>query len=167
MAGTQVLEWVNLDTEIKTAGLKDVSGVPFPQWPVHWPSRIGHPCSSRSVCAILFVEEIAYLSSIRHAGWSTLTCAIIGGPVMLIHRSATIQFSWWPHQLIASSTRTFRLHMSLSHHNVRKKLLCFETLRVLIHALDVDRFPYTMDTYNNPQNVWAFVWVSKTPLLHI
>ena len=35
MAGTQVLEWVNLDTEIKTAGLKDVSGVPFPQRTAH------------------------------------------------------------------------------------------------------------------------------------
>ena len=27
MAGTQVLEWAALDSEIKTAGLKDVSGV--------------------------------------------------------------------------------------------------------------------------------------------
>ncbi len=26
MAGTQVLDWVDLDSEIKTAGLKDVSG---------------------------------------------------------------------------------------------------------------------------------------------
>jgi hypothetical protein len=26
MAGTQVIEWAQLDSEIKTAGLKDVSG---------------------------------------------------------------------------------------------------------------------------------------------
>ena len=30
MAGNQVLEWPDLDSEIKTAGLKDVSGVSFP-----------------------------------------------------------------------------------------------------------------------------------------
>lgn len=29
MAGNQVLEWADLDTEIKTAGLKDVSTVRF------------------------------------------------------------------------------------------------------------------------------------------
>jgi len=35
MAGTQVLEWVDLDSEIKTAGLKDVGGVPSPQRSAH------------------------------------------------------------------------------------------------------------------------------------
>jgi hypothetical protein len=29
MAGNQVLEWSDLDSEIKTAGLKDVSGVSY------------------------------------------------------------------------------------------------------------------------------------------
>jgi hypothetical protein len=29
MAGNQVLEWSELDSEIKTAGLKDVSGISF------------------------------------------------------------------------------------------------------------------------------------------
>jgi hypothetical protein len=29
MAGNQVLEWYDLDSEIKTAGLKDVSGVSY------------------------------------------------------------------------------------------------------------------------------------------
>ena len=29
MAGNQVLEWSDLDSEIKTAGLKDVSGVTY------------------------------------------------------------------------------------------------------------------------------------------
>jgi hypothetical protein len=54
MAGNQVLEWVDLDTEIKTAGLKDVRTVKhrfkvLPLTKKYYPGSFG---SSRSVSLI-------------------------------------------------------------------------------------------------------------------
>ena len=79
MAGGEVLEWTDLDSEIKTAGLKDVSS-----------------CSSPATThSLIFLDRIHLLLRICmafscHGGnsadpgnidWLMLTCAIIGGLV--------------------------------------------------------------------------------------
>ena len=78
MVGTQVLEWTDLDSEIKTAGLKDVSG---------FPSII--PCGLIVSDRTLLLLQICMSRLCRRGdsvnpgtiGWLTLTCAIIGDPV--------------------------------------------------------------------------------------
>ena len=79
MAGNEVLEWANLDTEIKTAGLKDVSGCSSPV------ATRGLTFSDR----ILLLLRICMVCSC-HGGnsadpdnidWLMLTCVIIGGLV--------------------------------------------------------------------------------------
>ncbi|KAG6915617.1 hypothetical protein DXG01_010693 [Tephrocybe rancida] len=84
MAGNQVLEWVDLDTEIKTAGVKDDPLAP---------------------------PDLLVSANFRH-NWRT---------------------AW-------------------SFFDVNKPIAYVSELPLL-------RFPYTKDTYNNPQNLWTFAYV--------
>ncbi|KAF8270058.1 hypothetical protein EI94DRAFT_1771038 [Lactarius quietus] len=88
MAGNQVLEWADLDTEIKTAGLKDVRGV----------------------CPAL------------------------------------------------SESRLRRLVSGNMRHNWRSAYSFFDESVPIAYASEPPqyRFPYTAETYNNPQNLWLF-----------
>ena len=77
-AGNQVLDWPDLDSDIKTAGLKNVSnGVHFfkqRSMTVH----IGSSCPSRLVRCVLHTGW-ARLTVVLD--WLTETCTIIGGRV--------------------------------------------------------------------------------------
>jgi len=78
MAGNQVLEWSDLDSEIKTAGLKDVSGDAYFTDGLVDCSHIGSSCPPGLVSPVLVIEGarlIAIIDSLAE------TCATIGGPV--------------------------------------------------------------------------------------
>jgi len=79
MAGAQVLEWTDLDSEIKTAGLKDVSGSSSASSRAYLLDRILFLLQTCMCCSCNGGD-----SSNRHPGtigWLMLTCAIIGVPV--------------------------------------------------------------------------------------
>jgi len=57
MAGNQVLEWADLDTEIKTAGLKNVRLVPFAPHFTRSSPWIESSFSTRPVRRTLIMEE--------------------------------------------------------------------------------------------------------------
>ena len=54
--------------------------------------------------------------------------------------------------------RTYQVHIIPSRPSVRPVL--GPRNRAYTDPFYADRFPYTVDTYNNPQNVWTFVSVS-------
>src|SRR6267154_1302562 len=92
--------------------------------------------------------------------WLTGTCAIIGGPVS---RSVTAPprtfdkvclaaFSWSNENLpIAYVSEQPQCMLAVDYTRFTYTDTVF---------LCSDRFPYTKDTYNNPQNLWTFVSVS-------
>ena len=78
MAGNQVFEWSDLDSEIKTAGLKSVSGGAYFTDGLVDSSHIGSSCPSGLVSLVLIIEWARLIAIIDLSGE---TCATIGGPV--------------------------------------------------------------------------------------
>ena len=115
-AGHQVFEWSDLDSEIKTAGLKDASrGVCLSkQRSLTVPRRILSPLR---ICTLWYCLQKSPANSdlrlvngnMRH-NWRT---------GKLIHNSAPLDFeNKLASQLIASWMRRHQSPTSLSHHNV-------------------------------------------------
>jgi hypothetical protein len=78
MAGNQALDWSQLDSEIKTAGLKDVSGVVYFTDGLVDCSHIGPSCPSGLVSPVLVIEGARLIAIIDLLAE---TCATIGGQV--------------------------------------------------------------------------------------
>jgi len=117
MAGATVLEWATLDSEIKTAGLKDVGGCSSSTRPTGLCSRIGSSCSSGFVWLAPVVEEtrltLVYRlvnANMRHNWRSGKSIRKV---VTLGHSKPTAL------QLIASSMKIRRSHMSPNRPSVR------------------------------------------------
>ncbi|EIM87280.1 uncharacterized protein STEHIDRAFT_156264 [Stereum hirsutum FP-91666 SS1] len=101
MAGNQVLEWADLDTEIKTAQLKDDPLAP---------------------------PDLIVSANMRH-NWRTAYS-------FLDEHTPIGKFSRRVVDLLTTDTSP----LSTAY----------------VSELPTLRFPYTMDTYNNPQNLWKF-----------
>ncbi|KAF5384319.1 hypothetical protein D9615_003317 [Tricholomella constricta] len=102
MAGNQVLEWADLDTEIKTAGLKSDPLAP---------------------------PDLLVSGNFRH-NWRT---------------------AW----SFFDENRPIGNRVTFMFTKLPSDKLCHST--AYVSELPRFRFPYTKDTYNNPQNLWTFV----------
>ncbi|KAJ6588363.1 hypothetical protein B0H19DRAFT_1248035 [Mycena capillaripes] len=104
MAGNQVLEWFDIDSEIKTANREQFL---IPLYPVL------HPCSSE----------------LRHP-------PVKDDPLA-------------PADLLVSGDFRHNWRTAWSFFNEKEPI-------AYVSELPRFRFPYTLDTYNNPQNLWIF-----------
>ncbi|KAJ7057006.1 hypothetical protein C8F01DRAFT_1153041 [Mycena amicta] len=141
MAGNQVLEWFDIDSEVKTANLKNVS------------------------LFILFCRELSgganFIRAGEKFGWHPVRLS----PLLIVlptgWRGLTFNFRTpslpliflFPSKHGASLTRNSRL-VCLVGVSARSPLM--RRFAAYVSELPKLRFPYTPDTYNNPQNLWLF-----------
>jgi hypothetical protein len=156
-AGNQVLEWSELDSEIKTAGLKDVSG----------DACLSKQRSLTVSHRILLPLRICTLCIGYRKGSANSDLRLVNGNMRhnwrtgkSTHNGAALGFeNKLASQLTASWMRRHQSPTSLRHHNVSRQLI-IPGSHALTLFLCSDHFRYTKDTYNNPENVWTFVSVS-------
>jgi hypothetical protein len=162
MAGNQVFEWSDLDSEIKTAGLKDVSGASC--------------LSQRGALLIVPYRILLPLRTCTRYVCYGITAANCANDFRMVN--GNMRHNWRSGKSILSSTASdfdkvcpclaaySYLNENLPIAYVTEQPQCMPAVdyTVFNHTDTVflysDRFAYTKETYNRPQKVWSFVSVS-------
>jgi len=156
VAGGQVLGWTDLDNEIKTAKLKNVSGnASF----VALRLLIAQNRNSLRSCTttVLILEDSADPPC---AASSMRRCILIGEPVS---RSVELQFRDFSTRMvsqpIAGVISRHRSILNPINHRVYRDSLLVKPCSCTLTPPCLVRLNYTHQTYNNPQENWLYVSV--------
>ncbi len=127
---------------------------------LRWLSHVGYSCPSGLVCHHVLLIGLAQLTVTMILDWLTETWFIIGG---LVSRSATAPPLTLENACLAAYSYLDE-NTPIAYHYEQPQ--CMMTVGYFgfactnIPYLYSDRFPYTNETYNNPQNLWTFASVS-------